>query len=623
MNYDPKEDNGTSKSRRRSLFEVAFGGWLSGVLFAVVDLSLVRIHPTGRNLAYLIAAALTFYPLFALFVGLFVGLVAARREKWRRWLTAENVFLLLSGLSLGQLGVAYFLFRVRDLNGFSWWALTVGSLLCVVAGASFFTLWRYQWTLRPAVRGALAAIWLVSLVATLSYSRPGFLRMARRGKPDKLVILITADTLRADAVGAYGNPAVRTPNLDALAADGALFLRAQAAASWTLPSHASILTGLTVPQHGANGTSFAMNESASTIAERFRAQGFRTEAITSAYLTSSKFFERGFDWNDGIMASPWRWFSVAGLARKVSRFVPALDVPIERRAGSIVDEAVSRLRQRGSLFLWLHFFDPHTDYAPPPGFRDSLPARIPAPFDGGFMPLVRVNRGQMRSPSPAELSVLRKLYDGEVSYLDVQIGRLRREIEKAGLADRTSIVFTADHGEAFAEHGLFLHTTLFEEVVHVPLIVWAPGRIRPGSRVEAVVRGIDVAPTLAELGGIRWTGPGEAVSVLPLLGDEERLSRPARGDSDIQVMYGQPGERTSSLLVWPWKLIYRPSDRRINLFNLDRDPGETRDVVSTERRLADHLVEILSAGERPYDLDRGRSLDAQTIRQLRSLGYIH
>jgi arylsulfatase A-like enzyme len=366
-----------------------------------------------------------------------------------------------------------------------------------------------------------------------------------------------------------------------------------------------------------------MNESASTIAERFRAQGFRTEAITSAYLTSSKFFERGFDSFDGILASPWRWFSVAGLARKVSRFVPALDVPIERRAGSIVDDAVSRLRGSGPLFLWLHFFDPHTDYDPPPGFRDSLPATIPAPFDGHFMPLVKVSKGQMRPPSAAELAVLRKLYDGEVSYLDGQVGRLRREIEKAGLADRTSILFTADHGEAFAEHGVFLHTTAFQEVMHVPLIVWAPGRIRPGSRVEAVVRGIDVAPTLAELGGIRWSGPGEAVSVLSLLGDGEKVPRPARSDSDIQVMYGQPGEQTSSLLVWPWKLIYRQADRRVSLFNLEQDPAETRDVASTERRLADQLAETLSAGEAASHLDRRQSLDADTIRQLKSLGYIH
>lgn len=609
--------------RLRSLFEAAFGGWLSGLLFAAVDLSLVRIHPNGRRLASLIAAALAFYPLAALLGGVCVGLLATTRKKSGRPITAESVFLLLSGISLALLGVAYLLFRVRDPSGFSWQALATGGVLCVAAGASFVTRRWYHGTLRPAVRLALGTIWFVTLGTAFAFSRPGPSRVSRNGKLENLVILITADTLRADALGAYGNPAVRTPNLDALAADGALFLHAQSASSWTLPSHASMLTGLTVPQHGADGKSFAMNESAATIAERFQARGFRTEAITSAFLTSSKFFERGFDSFDDFMASPFRWFSAAAFARKLSRLRPGLDVPIEKRAGDVVDEALPRLHESGSLFLWVHFFDAHTDYSPPPRFRDSLPARIPAPFDGSFMPLVTVNRGQLPPPSPAELSVLRKLYDGEVSYLDAQIGRLRREIEKAGLAGRTSIVFTADHGEAFAEHGLFLHTTVFEEVVHVPLIVWAPGRIRPGSRVEAIVRGMDVAPTLAELGGIRWTGSGDAVSVLPLLGEEERFSRPARSDSDIQVMYGQPGERTSSLLVWPWKLIYRPSDQRINLFNLDRDPGETRDVASTERRLADQLVEILSSGETPYKLDRRRSLDAQTIRQLRSLGYIN
>jgi len=608
--------------RRRSLLEGAFGGWLSGLLFAAVDLSLVRVHPVGRRLASMIAVALGIYPLVALLGGLLVGLLAARRTKRGRPIAAESVFLLLSGIAMASLGAANLVYRVRDPSGFSWQALATAVVLAVAASACFVAFRRYHRGIPPAARLILGGVWLVTLAGTFGYSQGSPARIPRDGRLENLVILITADTLRADALGVYGNASARTLNLDALASDGALFLRAQSASSWTLPSHASILTGLTVPQHGANAMSFALNETASTVAERFRAKGFRTEAITSAVLTSANLFERGFDSFDDFVASPFRWLSAAALARKLSRFLPALNVPIEQRAGDVVDKALPRLREGGSLFLWLHFFDPHADYDPPPGFRDSLPARIPPPFDGTSAPLVAINRGQLRLPSPAEVLVLRKLYDGEVSFLDDQIGRLRREIEKAGLASRTSIVFTSDHGEAFGEHGRFLHTALFEEVVHVPLIVWAPGRVRPGSRVETVVRGIDVAPTLAELGGLRWTGPGDAASVLSLLGQEKSLFRPARSDCDIQVMYGEPGERTASLLVWPWKLIYRPSDRRINLFNLDEDPGETRDVALSEKRMADQLVEMLSAGETPYSLDRGRAPDAETIRQLRALGYM-
>jgi arylsulfatase A-like enzyme len=247
-----------------------------------------------------------------------------------------------------------------------------------------------------------------------------------------------------------------------------------------------------------------------------------------------------------------------------------------------------------------------------------------SPFTGRGDALRQVNDGRRGPPSRSELSFEKGLYDGETTFLDDEIGRLRGAVEKADLAGRTSIVFIADHGESFGEHGRYLHnSTLFQEELHVPLIVWAPGRIRPGGRVDAVVRGIDVAPTLAELAGTRWRKAGEARSILPLLEGPEADPRLARSDRDILPSPDRPYQRESSLLAWPWKLIVRHDGQPSRLFNLEKDPGERQDVFARESDVANMLAAALTSGERPENTARPASLDPETVRRLRSLGYIH
>lgn len=604
--------------------ENAVGGWLAGLLLAIVDLCLVprrlpiRIEP--RQFLEPAVVALALYPLAGFALGFLIGAFTGSSEGKRQIRPAGQISLILALWGLAAGATASFVVRLRTPGTHAWLfaALSVflwGAVLLSMRRTLPLTIPRFVWR-------SLGGLWAGSLLAAFAFSRFGAARTTSDERPGKLVILITADTLRADALGAYGNPSARTPHLDALAASGALFLRAQAASSWTLPSHASMMTGLDFPQHGAGWRTLALRKGSSLIAETFHAQGFRTEAIASSTFTGSVFFGRGFDVFRDYIGSPAKWLAPPHFVTMLSRQDAGGEPSKPQRAPVVVDYALSCLDRPGSQFLWLHFFDPHTDYDPPSPFRPMPRASTPPPFDGRGEALLKVNDGRLPPPTLSETTRLRALYDGEVAFLDDQIGRLLGEIERRGLAPRTSLVFVADHGEAFGEHGKFLHTTLFQEVLHVPFIVWAPGRIPPGVKTDAVVRGIDVAPTLADLAGISWNASGDASSALPLLRDPGARPRPARSDRDEFVVPGRPRVRESSLLSWPWKLIVRADDEPVHLFNLDRDPEEKTDVSREEPRLVWQLMDILRRGDLKDDDLPGRSLDRDAVRQLRALGYL-
>jgi arylsulfatase A-like enzyme len=384
-----------------------------------------------------------------------------------------------------------------------------------------------------------------------------------------------------------------------------------------------MLTGLTMPQHGANVSTLRLPDAVPRVSEAFRDHGWETAGFVSAAFVNSVFgFRRGFSVFDDATFAPWHQLAIPSLLRKLGRFLPWFDQPAERRAGETMRRALPFLDRPGSKFLWIHLFDPHTDYDPPPGFRPFPSADIRPPFDGKAGPLSAVNHGDLPSPSPSELAALHALYDGEASYADSEIGRLLDEIRRRGLENRTSILLTSDHGEAFGEHGRFLHRSLHQEVLHVPFILWAPGRIPPGLRISEVVRGIDVAPTLADLGGIRWKASvGDSQSVLSLVTGSERSPRAARSDYEKGVDRREDIYVGSSLLIWPWKL-HAPFGRAPQLFNLADDPAETKDRAPDQPEVTARLKASLETGDVPGETGPPRVLDPETVRRLKTLGYL-
>jgi len=414
------------------------------------------------------------------------------------------------------------------------------------------------------------------------------------------VLLVTIDTLRADRLGCYGAERPTSPNLDRLAAGGLVFDRAYSQAPWTLPAMASLMTSLHPSRHGAVERETRLPEAAPVLAEVLSEAGYRTAAVVSHIFVSRRYgFERGFDafTETDVQES----HHVASSARVTRQAIAALD--------EVGD---------GPFFLWAHYFDPHSDYMAHEehDFAGAYPGPLPRDV------VLREVRGDPESLSPADVAYLEARYDGEIAFTDRWIGRLLSELETRGLAENTIVVVTADHGEQFLDHGELGHGRYcWDELVRVPLIVGGalPERLR-GRRSDRVVETRSVPASLAELCGV-GDHPFEGGGLLD--GDE--------AGPGLAVVEGShalgPDDRRLSVVVGTWKLVRRLDDGGHELYDLEADPGETRNVwdeadeeVVAARKLLQGKLEGFGRGE-TLEVD-SVSHTAEEQELLQKLGYL-
>lgn len=438
------------------------------------------------------------------------------------------------------------------------------------------------------------------------------------------VLFVVIDTTRADELGCYGSPYGTTPRLDALAAEGTRFAHASAHAPWTLPSTASLLTSLMPEQHGAGGyldlahakpglpvprTIRGLDQSIDTVAEAFRAGGYDTGAVVNvSFLDHPYGLTQGFDHVDA---------KCFGSNTEV------------RAARETTDAALAWLDEREGekpFFLLVHYFDPHAVYAPPPEFR----RRFAAPVDRETESFVFGTREHMMALrtgrlvlDPQLLDRAHHLYRGEIAYVDEQVGHLVDGLEGRGQGSSTLVVVTADHGEEFLDHGGFEHGhTLYEELLHVPLIFHLPGLVRSGYVVEAATGLVDVAPTLCELAGVARPERFAGRSLAEVLRGDEAHSRPILAHGNF---WGPP---LSSWRSGNWKLIRTPLEEggeRIELFDLAVDPTEHEDRAEVRPEVVERLREDLRlTSEQLQALADGREveLSEEALERLRGLGYV-
>jgi arylsulfatase A-like enzyme len=367
----------------------------------------------------------------------------------------------------------------------------------------------------------------------------------------KLAILYLVDTLRADHLGVYGYKRKTSPELDVFAKDAIVFETAVAHASWTKPSVASILTSHLPGQHRAVQLRDPLDPSQVTVAGRFHERGFATGAAiaNSVIYGEESAFDRGFDYFAGLHGDDDTRSKLVG-------------------ADVVVDAALAFLRSRRGLdtFLYVHTMDPHVPYAPPP------------PFDRMFEPHATPEH-PARDPrtdykEPLDLERMIAQYDGDVAFGDREFGRFVRELKSLGLYDDALVLFMADHGEEFLDHGLWLHgRSLFDELIHIPLVLKLPGGQGHGARIERQVQGVDVMPTLLEAMGVPLPGDlvGEPLQHA-LLSDAK--PRPALAEISHRGFVAH-GVRTEDE-----KFIRRfsPDDDEL-LFDLRRDPGEKDSIA--------------------------------------------
>jgi arylsulfatase len=431
------------------------------------------------------------------------------------------------------------------------------------------------------------------------------------------VILITCDTLRADRLGAYGYPRDVSPNLDAFAREAVVFERAYATAPHTNPALSSLFTSRMPDEIGvAGGNRTLMPPEIVTLAELLRANGIETAAVVSNWALRRAATElgdaglaQGFDHYDDRMGSS------DGL--RPGHF--------ERLADQTTDDAIAWLEgRRGSdtpFFLWVHYQDPHGPYAPPEEiaalFKDSPPEgkrlRFGRSHSGrGQIPAYQIIPGENRS------QVYLNRYDGEIRFFDREVGRLLDWLRREGLYQESLILFTADHGESLGEHDYwFSHEEhVFHEAVHVPLMVRFPAGTPhpPGS---ALVGHLDVLPTVLEFFGL----PAAPVRGTSLATEELPADRIV---AHTLAPVGAP-HRWEGVSDGRYRLILHRG--RAMLFDVEEDPGETRDLAEVEparvRALWERYREFLQAAPADPAVEGvDLPLDDATRRALEAMGYL-
>lgn len=380
------------------------------------------------------------------------------------------------------------------------------------------------------------------------------------------VVLVLIDTLRADKLGCYGGSGGLTPRIDGFAEQGFVFERAYSHAPWTLPSVASLLSSTYPCRHGAGarlGDAFnftGVSKDVRMLAECFRDQGYDTGAIVNVVFLDPKFgVARGFDPYDYVP--------------------PRQNQRQQRDAKQVTDLAIRWIEGRSTpskrpFFLLVHYFDPHLTYDPPAEFRRrfALPTDRERDDDlfGSVSDMLAFRRGDI-PPASLPLARLRGLYDGEIAYTDREVGRLLDAISGRGLDASTVVAITADHGEEFLDHGGFEHGhTVYDELLHVPLIIRDPGVVAPG-RSRMAVGHVDVAPTLCRLAGVRPEGTFQGHSLSPHLFGETPPSRSILSQGNMW------GPSLSSWRADGFKLIQKPDG--FELYDVAGDPRERVDLA--------------------------------------------
>jgi arylsulfatase A-like enzyme/Tfp pilus assembly protein PilF len=422
--------------------------------------------------------------------------------------------------------------------------------------------------------------WLAVLLAGLTSLAPQ-IRMQTKPRPN--LLLVSIDTLRADRLGCYGYDKIRTPHIDQLAAEGVRFETVVSQVPLTLPSHCSILTGTYPAYHGVrDNVGYRLPESRTTLAEILASQGYQTAAFIGAYVLHSRFgLAQGFTHYDDQFARPSRSGSVVNLNS------------VERSAGEVTSHAMNWLNSKSDspFFAWIHLFDPHDPYEPPPAFLERYKGRP---------------------------------YDGEIAYVDQEIGRLLAFLKQKGLYQNTLVVLVGDHGESFGEHQEWTHGFfIYDTTLLVPLIVKPVEKGFAGRSVREQITLVDVVPTLLQLLDVQAPAELQGRGMLGLmLGQARDWPELAYCESYYPAQFGW--SPLVGLRRKDTKFIRAPKPE---LFNLRQDPGELTNRISLQSAVAAEMKAALSKIESIYG---GRSagstarveLSSQQLDELRALGYV-
>ncbi|MDP9268187.1 MAG: sulfatase-like hydrolase/transferase [Acidobacteriota bacterium] len=389
------------------------------------------------------------------------------------------------------------------------------------------------------------------------------------------VYLVTIDTLRADHVGCYGDTRVQTPALDRLCKDGLRFAQAFTPSPITNSSHASILTGLMPSTHGVTDFAVPLRSGRPTLAEMLHGAGYHTAAFIGAVILDSRTlapgFDRGFDF----------YFNFPGRPAGKSRYGR-----VERRGMTVVQRAEQWIAQaRGPRFAWVHLYDPHDPYDPPPPYLARYRDRP---------------------------------YDGEIAYADSALAEFLRFLDRRGLYRDAIIIVVGDHGEGLGEHGEDTHGIfLYDSTLHVPLIVKLSRHESSGAVIAAQVRTIDIVPTLVDVLQLPVTSQFEGATLRPFWSAHGAVDRVALGETDYPLRFGWAPLR--SVRSGAFKYIEAP---RPELYDLNADRGESINIYQPWVPEVQRLRKVLADADLRPGAAQASAVPPATVAELRALGYL-
>lgn len=587
-----------------------------------------------------LAASAALLPLeILLAAGLCLSPKLPARVSPRRIYTTTYVVGLAAALGFLDAGFN----RVRDLKSPLGIAVTASFLIVPILAIVALNLKRPRpsgrtgGTTRAAALRTLAAVTLVGAVcvatrppansappeeAPAQKAAPAATDPASGGAstPGPPVILISIDTLRADHLGIYGYPRPTTPSIDAFARDAVVFERAYSPTSWTLPSHASMLTGVYPARHGVRFTdnvrflnsrsTDVLGDESVTLAEIFQFHGYATAGFTSSRWLSSAFgFDQGFDLLDSSRQ--------------------------ENTAGPLIDKAIGWIDERDDepFFLFLHFFDVHEYEAPDEYFRRFHPQA----YSGQVVGQEWKTMGNLWQRLSAEdMAYIVGSYDAALNYVDVEIGRLLDHLRSRGRFEEALIVLTADHGEEFLDHSATGHgQTLYEEQVRVPLVLKPPYGEGAGSRIERPAALVDLVPTILDYAAASAPITPDGASLRPMIlgdpaptrrlhfGDVFTQNRAAVVEDDMKFITNRLPPLEPFLwqrLLTNLRAFYKAGGDE--LYDLSNDPGERSNLLTARPEVAARLRGLLLEHQRASRSGQAAIMDEETVEALRALGYL-
>jgi len=426
------------------------------------------------------------------------------------------------------------------------------------------------------MRMRMKAILLLAAVATPAL---GPARSATGKQPGTNVVVITIDTLRADHIGCYGYRQIRTPSIDSLAADGFRFEHAYTPVPITLPAHTVIFTGTYPTFSGMHDFSAnRLGPKQPTLAALLKEKGYATGAVVAAGVLDSRFgLNRGFDFY-------YDHFDF-------NRLQEANLDEMERPGNLVADQALDWLAKNsgGRFFLWMHLYDPHYPYRPPPPYGEEYKSHP---------------------------------YDGEIAFADSQVGRVLRFLKAKGLYPNTLIVLTGDHGEGLGEHGEQTHGFfIYNSTLQVPLIIHLPGA-SAGKRVTDMVSLADILPTVLQVLNLSVPPEVQGKSMARLLaGEEQALQRSLYSETFLPRLHFNWSE-LRGIESARYHFIDAP---RPELYDLASDPGELQNLYSRKNAVATELQGKLQTMIQEYtpgeEIAEKTGLDPALMERLKSLGY--